>query len=205
MNTTIRINNRDLAYTIDTYGMFNGESVEENEAEYYQTEYKLTEDEWRNLGFDYDHRGIVADLASASVNILSNELSGDPVVKNISLPVETRSPKFYNYTTDSYDADWTIDIDELLKFANQNQSEFGKHIQDEWHEFVNVPEHITAEYLQSDSDKYLVAMLDLYLRSKVDPESYEMQMFECESEAYFNNMQLDAESQKLIDSKEGNN
>lgn len=198
---TLTISNLDLAYTIDTYGMFNGDSVDESEVEYYTDEYQLTPEEAQQIDFDYDHAGIVADLASASVNVLSNELASDPVVLDISLPVKTRSPQFYNYTTDSYDAEYTIDLDELLKFANQNQAEFGRHIEENWREFVNVPATITAEYLQDDNDKMLVAMLDLYLRSVVDPESYEMQMFESEFEVYSENMQPTPEFKKLIDSK----
>lgn len=41
---TVKIDNRDLAYTIDTYGMFTGESVDESGREYYRDEYKLTDD-----------------------------------------------------------------------------------------------------------------------------------------------------------------
>lgn len=41
---TLLIDNRDLCYTIDTYGMFNGESTQESEEEYYTEEYKLTEE-----------------------------------------------------------------------------------------------------------------------------------------------------------------
>lgn len=37
----ITIDNRDLAYCIDTYGMFTGESVDEGESEHYCEEYDL--------------------------------------------------------------------------------------------------------------------------------------------------------------------
>lgn len=201
----LTINNLDLAFTIDTYGMFNGDSVDESEVDYYTEEYQLTPEEAQQIDFDYDHAGIVEALATASVSILENELAGDAVVKSISLPVKTRSPQFYNYTTDSYDAEYEIDLDALLVYANQNQAEFGKHIEDNWREFVNVPQEITVEYLQADDDKFLVAMLDLYLRNVVDVESYEMQMFESESEAYYENMKPTAEFQKLLDKKEARN
>lgn len=201
----LEISNLDLAFTIDTYGMFNGDGVDESEVDYYTEEYKLTPEEAQQIDFDYNHAGIVEALASASVNILENELGSDPVVKSISLPVKTRSPQFYNYTTDSYTAEYEIDLDALLKYANSHQAEFGKHIEENWREFVNVPQKITAEYLQADDDKFLVAMLDLYLRDVVDVESYEMQMFEAESGAYYENMKPTAEFQKLLDKKEAQN
>lgn len=200
---TLTINSLDLAYTIDTYGMFNGDSVDESEADYYREEYQLTDDEAQQIDFDYNHAGIVADLAGSSVAIIERELHGVTPVVVIGCPVikKSTSPQFYNYTTDSYTADWTIDLDQLLVFANQNQAEFDKHIQDNWNEFVNVPAVITEEYLRADDDKLLVAMFDLYLRSVVDVESYEMAMFESESEAYYENMTPTPEFQKLIDRK----
>lgn len=39
---TISINNKDLPYTIDTYGMYNGESVEEGEQMYYAEDYEMS-------------------------------------------------------------------------------------------------------------------------------------------------------------------
>lgn len=80
----ITIDNRDLIYSIDTYGMFTGESVDEMESEHYRDEYGLTDDEWRSLSFDYDHAGIVKDLALESISNIENATAGT-VVRSIEL------------------------------------------------------------------------------------------------------------------------
>lgn len=202
------IDSRDLGYTIDTYGMFTGDSVEEGEQEYYADTYGLTEAEWFDFGFDYDHPEIVKALANSSIQLLDENLiqHGSGIVKAIDLR-STTSPRFYNYTTDGYTADWTIDESKLVDWLNtdDNASKFGQFIVDEWHEFINIPSQMTIGTLynvETDDDKLLIAALDFYCRSEYDPEDYEMSMFEHESEAYIENMKPDAESQKLIDSKE---
>ena len=98
----ITINSLDLGYTVDTYGMFTGESTDESESDYYREEYNLTDDEWRSIGFDYDHAGIVKSLANSSIQLLDENLiqHGSGVVTAIDLR-STTSPQFYNYTTEN--------------------------------------------------------------------------------------------------------
>lgn len=188
---TISINNKDLPYTIDTYGMYNGESVEEGEQDYYASEYNLTEQEQFSLTFDYDHPAIVEHLSNDSIALIEQALQFETpeVVKQIRL-VKSQSPQFYNYTTDSYTADWTIDLDALAKVTPEDWRK--QALERGW----------SDDDLEGDNE--IVAKLDLYLLSKLDTEDYEMSMFEAESSAYTENMTLDADSQKLIDSKERN-
>lgn len=199
---TIEINSLDLGYTIDTYGMFTGESTDESESDHYREEYNLTDDEWRTIGFDYDHPEIVKALANSSVQLLDENLvqHGSGVVMAIDLR-STTSPRFYNYTTDSYRADWTIDESKLIDYINQDTAKFANHLVESWNEFIGVPVKIDLEWLTDDDDKMLVAAIDFWSRNEYDPESYDMQMFEVESEAYYENMTLNTESQQLIDSK----
>lgn len=193
----ITINNRDLPYTIDTYGMFTGEFSEESEREYYADKYNLTDDEQFALGFDYNHSEIVRSLAVESVNLLENNLvrSTNGIVQGISMPENTRSPQFYNYTTDSYDATWLINEQRLEDYAKKHKYSNGYTFQ----EFL-----LDSSWglLDSESEDYIVAMLDFVLPSFYDVEDYEMAMFEHESEAYSENMTLDKESEALIVSKE---
>ena len=193
----ITINNRDLPYTIDTYGMFTGEFSEESEREYYADKYNLTDDEQFALGFDYNHSEIVRSLAVESVNLLENNLvrSTNGIVQGISMPENTRSPQFYNYTTDSYDATWLINEQRLEDYAKKHKNSDGYTFQ----EFL-----LDSSWglLDSESEDYIVAMLDFVLPSFYDVEDYEMAMFEHESEAYSENMTLDKESEALIVSKE---
>lgn len=194
----ITINNRDLPYTIDTYGMFTGDSAEEMEAEYLANEYGLTEAERFELGWEYDHPAIVRDFAMESVNILENALIGERsqgIVLAISLPENARSPQFYNYTTDSYDATWTIDKYKLLKFADSHKNSEGQTFR-EYRASTNWGD------MDETSDDYIVAALDFVLPYFLEVEDYEEAMFEAEHTIYNENMKLEAVSQQLIESKD---
>lgn len=197
---TVIINNLDLAYTIDTYGMFNGgEDLEHYEREYYQDEYNLTDEERDSLEFDYNHPAVVRQFAENSVNILHNELvEDDGIIRSIDLETST-SPRFYNYTTDSYRATWTVDDVKLLEYVREHYDEFHKFASDEWSslEIFNLDDDTCIE-----NDDLLVAMIDFYTRNTLEADDYSMQMWERESEVWVNGMRLDEASQKLIDSKD---
>lgn len=187
----IRINNKDLAYTIDTYGMFNGESVEEQELDYYRYEYGMTEDELERIEYNYDHSGIVKDLSAASISLLHNEFveHGDGIVKSIELD-DTKSPRFYNYTTDSYTAFWDVDVEKLRAALKGRQQELDDFIREQWRAL-----DVRDEY---DED-YIVAMLDFWTRDRYSEDDYNMAMWEQESEIYIENMTLTKDSEKLVE------
>ena len=187
----LRINNLDLAYTIDTYGMFTGEDTEDSEVEYYQDELGIDPEQ---VEFDYDHAGVVQALASESVDILENELKGD-IVKSITLEKST-SPQFYNYTTDSYIAEWDIDHNKLVNYCGANQTEFDKFFRSEWEsEWYNRNDSL-------DFDTWMVIRLDFYTRQELPIDDYNSQMWEFEFSAWSENMKPTPEFQKLIDKKE---
>lgn len=188
----LSISSKDLPYTIDTYQMFNGDSVEESETGYYAEEYGLAEDEQFSLSFDYDHKRIVEALAGSSLAIIEQALHGETDSPVIGVPIikSSTSPQFYNYTTDSYTADWNIN-DELLH----------ENAPDNWLELATENGWDSYDLENSDENR-IVALLEIYLLSILSVDNYNMSMWECESEAYYENMMLDADSQKLIDSKE---
>lgn len=199
IRTIIRINSQDLPFTIDTYGMFNGDGFEDNEIEYYRDEYNLTETEIEAIEFDYNFGGIVSDLATQSVDLLKNNLiyhnETGGIVTAISEPENARSPQFYNYTTDSYDATWTIDVTKLERKVKNLKNNDGQTFQ----EYLL---NSAWGLLDDRSDDNIVAMLDFYLPTVYNPEDYEMSMFEHENEIYCKNVTLTKESKKLIEAKE---
>lgn len=189
---TIKIDSRDLNFTIDTYGMFNGESSEEGEHEYYTEEYKLTEAEQEKIEFDYDHNGVVKELAIASVQLLHENFvqHGDGIVKEIEL-IKESSPQFYNYTTDAYTANWTIDEDKLKQYCVDNAPKYAEFVTEHWdYGFKKAID-------ESDEDTQLVIALDFYTQAEYDREDYEMSMFEYESNAWIENMKPSEEFQKI--------
>lgn len=188
----LRINNLDLGYTIDTYGMFTGEGVEDSEAEYYIEELGISDPDL--IEFDYNHKGVVQALASESVDILEDELKGD-IVKSITLEKST-SPQFYNYTTDSYIAEWDIDHTKLVNYCGANQTEFDKFFRSEWEsEWYNRNDSL-------DFDTWMVIKLDFYTRQELPEDDYNSKMWEFEFSAWSENMKPTKEFQKLIDKKE---
>ena len=194
---TLKVDNRDLNFTIDTYGMFTGESSQEGEEEYYTEEYKLTEDEASQIDFDYDHPQVVKALANASVQLLHEYFvqHGDGTVTAIEIE-DTKSPQFYNYTTDSYSANWTVDEVKLKQYCIDNAPKYTEFVTENWdYEFKKAID-------EADEDTQLVIALDFYTRSEYDREDYEMSMFEYESEAWTENMKPSEEFQKILDTKE---
>lgn len=194
MKTTLKIDNRDLSYTIDTYGMFTGDWQYESEVEYYKDEYELTDDEAQQIDFDYDHPGIVKALAESSINILWNELKGD-IVQDITLD-DSGSPQFYNYTTDHYTAEWTVNTDALEAYIRNTEVEFKAYVAEKWdYEY-------SKAVLEQDTDTQTVVALDFWTGRILSEDQYNDQMFEREFEVYSNNMKPTDEMQKLIDQKQ---
>lgn len=184
---TLLIDNRDLAFTVDTYGTFTFDD-EESDIEWYNDENNTNLD-YDDFDWTYDNKGYVQHLSENSVAILEGVLI-DEVIHKIELK-DQQSPQFYNYTTDSYTAFWTVDEDKLIDYINQDTSAFANHLVESWREFVNVPAKIDKSFLDED-DKMLVAMIDYYTRIKFgsqhyaqdikieefDDESYILEMFE---------------------------
>ena len=211
---TLTIDSRDMAYTIDTYGMFNGgDDLGQSEVDHYTDTYDLTEDEADALEFDFDHAGVVKALAEQSVQLLHEHFvqHGDGTIIDIDIK-GTKSPRFYNYTTDSYTADWTVDMDKLRDYIEANYEAFQTFVSDEWKSLgfnISWNDRTHADDIMHDGppisifehDDCIVAMIDYYTRNDYDPDDYNMSMFEYEFEAWSTNMTLTPESQTIIESK----
>lgn len=199
----IRIDNRDLAYTIDTYGMFDGSHATESELEYIQEEHALTDDETRELEFDYDHAGVVRDLAGHSVNLIWNNVRNDDgIVKDVTLD-KTTSPRFYNYTTDSYVAIWDINVLKLKKWIRDNYDKFELYRDEHWNDDykLNKREHDGTVNRSYDPEYIIIAMLDFYTREVYEEDDYNEYMNEIELECWNNNMTLTAEAEQMLAKK----
>ena len=199
----LRIDNRDLAFTIDTYGMFTGDSVEDMEREHYADTYALNLDEVE-LNFEYNHPGVVKRLAEESISLLWDQFCGivgnrDGIVRNITLD-KTTSPQFYNYTTDSYVAIWDVNIIKLKNWIRKNRDNYDTYLTENYDAYDR--EKLTPGSESYDQEYHWISMIDFYTRTEYDPEEYESHMFEKETEAWMENMDLDAESKKLIEGKE---
>lgn len=181
----INIDNRDFEHVhIDTYGMLTGESADEMMREFERDNAKEEGREYdENRDIDYDMEAIRKSLADASINYLENELKHDwsHIIKDIKF-IKTGSPKFYNYTTDWYVAEYTVDEAELDKYIEAH------------------PEAIQAK-LQTYTTQYDVNLVDNkyhaavchIIDSEIDRDDYNMAMWEVETEVYYENMQFSDE------------
>ena len=175
------INSQDLGTigSIDTYGMFTGDSVDESLINLYNeehgTDYGYNQFEW-----SHDHENIVKDLAECSRNWLVDNVVGS-VVKEIGHIEGTFSPREYNFQTDSWEAEWTIDEQALADYIEKNKADY-----DAWYAQNSWKEHI--DWRENDDPKkqelIILAQLQFYLEHEFDSESYNYYMWEMEFDIY---------------------
>lgn len=185
----ISIDNRDLPYSIDSYGMFTGDGVEDMEFEYLREEaYPELKESYPHLqiGFDYDHPAIVKELTGWSIALIEQAAHNEKWLLGLPMVKEIRSPQFYNYTTDWYVAEWNIDVDELNKVIPENWKELA--YQQNW---TNLDDE--------GEETQIVAKISVRLLELLDVEEYNSVMWEHESECYYEHMKPDEETQKVID------
>jgi hypothetical protein len=171
----ITIDNRDLAHVhIDTYQMFTGESAEEYERENMREDGR---EDWDTVDIEYNHAQIVEDLAHASIEILQKETAHDGIIQKITL-VSSHSPRYYNYTTDSYIAEFEVHTPKLNDYIASHYDDVLKKAQS-YDDYVVVGE-VSKENLAH-------AGLCHYINNAIEAQEYNALMWEIESEVYSNN------------------
>ena len=184
----VSIDNRDLPYTIDTYGMFTGDSQYEQEISFLDEEYPELREDYPDLEvhFNWDHPRIVSDLAGWSIAFIEQAAHDEKWLLSVPIIKKTGSPQFYNYTTDYYVADWNIDAKELDKVVPANWKE--QAIERGW----------TNEQLEEE-ESVIVAKISARLLELLEEDEYNSLMWEHEGECYYEHMEPDEDTQKAID------
>jgi hypothetical protein len=164
----IIINNKDLDHiTIDTYQIFDLERETESMIESYN-EAHGTDAEYDDLDIDYDLEGYREHLAELSVQCLSEELSGDPIIKGIKL-IGSSSPREYNYTTDSYTAEFDYDHTKLIDWIAERSDLFRKYLKDSgWEWTVQDSDWNDPQKISEDAT---VAMIAYYISQTIYPDN----------------------------------
>ena len=177
---TININNLDTEnITIDTYSMFTGEGFEECELENLRENNSSAE--YDDYDWTYNHAEIVKDLAHASIEILEQAIKYTEYAKIITgiTYLKSTSPKFYNYTTDSYLMAVTVELKPLNKYIEKNHAEIlarASRYDD------SVVDGIVS--LESMQHAAICHILD----NCISEDDYKMSMWELEQETYSNNV-----------------
>ncbi len=183
--TIIEVNSQDLgnAATIDTYGMFNGETVDdmliEDYNEEHNTDYNYDDFEW-----EYDHAQIVSDLAEKRSEFLESEC---PAIHKC-VPVSTGSPREYNFSTDYAMFEITYDDDLVEKFIKENQEDYNRFYRDSgWYSHT--------EWRDDDDERKKenieISKLDYYLNKTIDHDTAYYALAEHENEIYMNNTKME--------------
>lgn len=176
----ITLNNLDTENIhIDTYQMLTGESAEEYERENMKEDGR---EDWETVDIEYNHDAIVKALALASINIVSQETAHDKIVQSITY-VSHGSPRFYNYTTDHYIADYECDTVALHNYIASHYDEVLKKAQS-YDDYVCTGE-VSKENLAH-------AGLCHYIDNAIKADDYNMAMWEIESECYYENQIINA-------------
>lgn len=119
----IIINNKDLdVITIDMYQTFDMDREAEIEIEAFNDNHG-TDYEYDDLDINYDFEAYRDALAKASIECMEDQLENDPIIKKIEL-ISSQSPRFYNYTTDSYTASFKYDPKKLIQWIRDHADDW---------------------------------------------------------------------------------
>lgn len=185
--STIKVNSLDLgnAGTIDTYGLYNGETVDDELIEEYNqahyTQYDYDDFEW-----DYNHEQIVKDLAELRAQALTDDVD---VIQSVKV-LETGSPREYNFTTDWADFEIKYNEDAVNKYIEENQEDYDKWYRDSgW--------YAATEWMDADDNRrerqIRNSKLDYCLNHKIYKEfnDWYYPVAEHEWEVYMNNTKME--------------
>jgi len=176
----IEINNLDTPYTIDMYQTFNGDSTDESMLEYYNDDNEQKKDPEKNYDYDdfdwtYNTKAIHQGLAQASIDYIKENIDQD-IIQDIEL-MKLFSPKYYNYTTDSYTMAITFDTEKLQKYIQENNTEYTEYF------FEMVKKH------QANEDDITWSLL-FYLQHEHDKEDYFYYIYEHSNDLWYENTEM---------------
>lgn len=196
-NLTIAIGSNMLTnVTVDTYSTFTGDSWQESEIDYFSEDIgnwldhtmahgKSVDFDWDDIDFTYSFQGILSDLADSMATAVIENVYG---ITDYNI-TSTYSPAAYNFATDSFDADWTIDIAEMIEeYGDKDIADIEARAQDEYGSrsgFISyIPDYFENQY----SWAILWAYIDQILSDNFD--GLFMEVFEHEHEIYTNHVAI---------------
>ena len=177
MKITVNSQDLGLAASIDTYNQFTGGDIDDQIIQDYNNEHG-TDYNYDGFEWDYDHAGIVKDLATERAALLEAEV---PAFKSV-IVKSTGSPREYNFSTDY--AMLEIDYDEAMveQFVTDNT--------DLWNEFYHDSGWWSQISWRDDNEEtrelIRMAKLNFYLDDFYRKHWYDYDpLYEIESDTYF--------------------
>ena len=189
--------------TIDTYSTFTGDSWEESETEYISqigewidhtmARGKAIDIDWDDIDFNYNFKpvpeknmnGILADLADSMAQKVIENVYGIDDYKVTS----TFSPSAYNFATDSFDADWLIDIAEMTEeYGDPDIADIEDRARVEYASGSGFISYIPSHFEDKFSWAILWAYIDQILQDNFD--GLFMEVFDDEHEIFMDNVEI---------------
>lgn len=178
----------ELFYTIDTYGTFSTD---------------LLDEDWFEES-EFNHSLFLKDLAELHAEVIGNELPAGGV-KSVEV-VAVGSPKYYNFSTDWCELEIEVDLEKLREYLENGVSqEFDQFLHDRftsrdgfWSytpnnimDFNEVLDKVSDEYnSEEDFDKCVTILAGWYLtRECLTVDEYLDQMYDKVHEIMWNNFE----------------
>lgn len=195
--------------TVDTYQTFTGDSWEESEIDYLLDTYgdraldgcKPYEGlDWRDYNWSYNHSRELELLAESCVNAMNEQVWGDTPYE-VGEVLSTYSPRYYNFETDSFEAEYTLNMTRLIHWARNRKEWAGKRLEDAVEGYLRKRytscdgfiSHVTPAL--NDSERHLATLVwgifYAWMEFEFDRESWLCNMAEGEHEIYMETRELE--------------
>lgn len=176
--------------SIDTYQSFTGESWLDSEYEYLNEETGVKLD-WSNSDVKYNHEGILRGLAEASIGGIMDQLYDD-YIESIEF-VSAWSPAYYNFESDKYEAEFTVNWTKLKKWYKKSGKNREEWMRETWHSYDGFHSYMYPGYWENPEyheGMVVYATIAMYLEETLDREQLLMAVAEAEWEVYQENSEI---------------
>ena len=146
-----------------------------------QTEYEIK-----------DFTGFCHKVAEYAVSLLESDLNVDSDVLSDFRLLEVDSPHFYNFRTDRLILSVNVDVDLLQGYAySSHPIEFESYLKDNFTSYDGfisfVPNNLSdfLEWAEQEQDRAIDVLIEFYLLSTVDLDSYHRDLYEKANELVY--------------------
>lgn len=169
---------------VDTYQSFTGDYFVESEVDYRHEEYGTSPDV---DGYDvtYDHSKINEGLGKLAADVLMAHTPSDGVIESCEY-LSSYSPRYYNFETDSFNADYEINATRLDAWVTETGLSINDYAQEHFRSRDGFLSFIPGRMLDPDTadECHFWLALHAWMNSELDGDEMGMSMHEHVEEVY---------------------
>lgn len=195
--------------TVDTYQTFTGDYWEESEIDYleqgesswgsYRGRKAYEGLDWRDYNWSYNHSRELGLLAESCVIAMNEQIWFDTPYE-VGEVLSTYSPVAYNFATDSFEAEYTLNMTRLIHWARHREEWAGTRLEDAVEGYLRERytscdgfiSHVTPAL--NDPDEHLATLVwgifHAWMEFEFDYDSWLCNMAEGEHEMYMETREL---------------